>query len=98
MPTETSENGSTYTTEHFDTVEAVQTRARALLEEGFVVLQAMRGSHAWVGYSAFKRNDQDQIHTVYTLEFNEPLPKEGDPQAIYSPEVRSHGLLGIIEI
>lgn len=81
-PVELRINGSTHTTEYYNTVETLQKRAKDLLADQFKVLQAMRGPY-WVGYSAFKLGSDSGVHIVYTLELNTPL-QEGNPQAIFS--------------
>jgi hypothetical protein len=76
--------------EKFNNVEGAQVRARELLIEGFVVLQATQGDD-WVGYSAFRKVG-DKEEESYLLEFETPNP-EGDPQSIYKAEMVGLGVI-----
>lgn len=75
--------------EKFNNVELAQLRARELLRDGFVVLQATQGDD-WVGYSAFRKVGGKE--ESYLLEFETPNP-EGDPQAIYKAEMAGLGVI-----
>jgi len=67
--------------ESFETVSALQERARELLREGYTVLVLEAACGHWAGYSAFRvvGDEEESLKLVLT----EPAGEGADPLAIY---------------
>lgn len=72
------------TVEHFDTISALQDRARELLADGFVVLQAVGQCGHWIGYSAFRPKQAEGTGRFLLLFTDRASSTEADPLAIYA--------------
>jgi hypothetical protein len=75
-----------YTEEFFDTVIAIQDRARSLQRAGYVVLVSVCSCcQGWAGYTAFTSPD-DPARPKFLLRLTKQANLEGaNPQAIYQP-------------